>query len=348
MNIDCFALSVSARGVRVPVTIDDISRHLGLSVSTVSKALNDYNDVSEATKRRVREAAAALGYTPSAAARNLRRRRTEKLGFSYGYPVNLIGEYASRIINGAVAAAEEQGYNLILYPFREDRLDLLLQVVRAREVDGFLLMGGLNWKHTVRLLKKERMPFVVLARRVDDPDVSFVTPDDVEGGALITRHLLELGHRRIAFVTRSSLETGEDRLLGYAQALGAAGIRIDETLIARTDLARGTAYEAANRLLSLPHPPTAIIGLNDPIAIECIQAIQDRGLRIPQDVAVAGADDLRDSLAVSPALTTMHPPLAEIGRVATGTLLRMVQEPTATATQLRLPFKLVVRASTAG
>ncbi len=130
----------------MPITIEDISRQLSLSVSTVSKALNDYSDVSDATKQRVRDAALTMGYTPSAAARNLRRQRTEKIGFSYGYPTKDVGEYASRLINGAVGAAEKEGYNLTLYPFRQDRLDQLVHIARAREVDGLLLMGGPGWR----------------------------------------------------------------------------------------------------------------------------------------------------------------------------------------------------------
>ena len=330
------------------ITIEDISRQLGLSVSTVSKALNDYSDVSEATKKRVRETALTLGYTPSAAARSLRRQRTDKIGFSYGYPTTYIGEYASRLINGAVTAAEQEGYNLTLYPFTEDRFDQLMYIVRAREVDGLLLMRGISWRRTVDWLKRERMPFVVLGRRVDDPAISFVTPDDFDSGALITRHLLELGHQRIAFITRSALEFSEDRIAGYAQALEQSNIPFDESLLARTEMAPGTAYQAVNRLLSLPTPPTAVIGLNDPVAIECLQAVLDRGLRVPEDVAVAGSDDIRDSLAVTPALTTLHPPLAEIGRLAMDALLAQVADPGRPATQIKLPVELVVRQSTTG
>ncbi len=332
----------------MPIKIEDIARQLGLSVSTVSKALNDYSDVSEATKQRVREAALALGYTPSAAARSLRRQRTEKIGFSYGYPTTYIGEYASRLINGAVTAAEKEGYNLTLYPFTEDRFDQLMYIVRAREVDGLLLMRGVSWRRTVDWLKRERMPFVVLGRRVDDPAISFVTPDDFDSGALMTRHLLELGHQRIAFITRSALEFSEDRIAGYAQALERSNIPFDETLVVRTEMVPGTAYQAVNRLLSLPNPPTAVIGLNDPVAIECLQAVLDRGLRVPEDVAIAGSDDIRDSLAVTPALTTLHPPLAEIGHLAMDALLAQVADPGRPATQIKLPVELVVRQSTTG
>jgi len=251
----------------MPITIEDISRQLGLSVSTVSKALNDYVDVSDSTKQRVRERALEMGYTPSAAARSLRRQRTEKIGFSYGYPTSYIGEYASRMINGAVAAAEKEGYNITIYPFIEDRLDQLIHIVRAREVDGLLLMGGPGWRTTIDRLRQERMPMVVLVRRIDDPSISYVTSDDVDAGALITRHLLELGHQRIAFVTRAVVENSVDRLTGYTQALEEANIEYDERLVARTELASGTAYQAVNRLLSMESPPTAVVSLNDPVAI---------------------------------------------------------------------------------
>jgi DNA-binding LacI/PurR family transcriptional regulator len=332
----------------MPITIEDIAQYLGVSVSTISKALNNYDDVSQKTKHRVLLAAQELGYHPSAAARNLRRQRTEKIGFSYGYPVTYIGEYASRLINGAVAAAEKEGYNITLYPLTESRFDQLVQISRAREVDGLLLMGGKDWHSTVDWLKQERMPFVVLVRRVDDPAVSFVAPDDVDAGMAITCHMLELGHTRIAFVTRLGLDNSEDRVDGYAQALTQAGISYDEQLVVPTEIGPGTANQAVNRLLSLPNPPTAVIGLNDPVAIECQQAVLDRGLRVPDDVAIAGSDNIRDSLAVNPAITTLHPPLAEIGRLATEALLAQIADPGRTATQIKLPVKLVVRQSTQG
>jgi len=330
----------------MPITIEDISRQLGLSVSTVSKALNDYVDVSDSTKQRVRERALEMGYTPSAAARSLRRQRTEKIGFSYGYPTSYIGEYASRMINGAVAAAEKEGYNITIYPFIEDRLDQLIHIVRAREVDGLLLMGGPGWRTTIDRLRQERMPMVVLVRRIDDPSISYVTSDDVDAGALITRHLLELGHQRIAFVTRAVVENSVDRLTGYTQALEEANIEYDERLVARTELASGTAYQAVNRLLAMESPPTAVVSLNDPVAIECQQAVLGRGLRVPEDVAIAGADNIRDTLGASPPITTLHPPLAEIGRLATKTLLAQIADPGRPATRIQLPVKLVVRQST--
>lgn len=330
------------------MTIDEISRHLGVSVSTVSKALNDYSDVAPATKQRVLAAAADLGYHPTAAARNLRRQRTDKLGFSYGFPTAYIGEFASRLVNGCVAAAEQQGYNITLYPFSGNRLEQVTRITRAREVDGWLLMGGDYWEQTVRLFQREEMPFVLLNRRVDDPNVSFVTSDIVQASTLMTEHLLSLGHRRIALVTRAALETDIDRTAGYRHALAQAGFAYDDRLVKATAIAPGTAYRAMHRLLDLPEPPTAVIGTNDPVAIECLHAVKDRGLRVPQDVAVAGADNLRESLASDPPLTTLNPNLAEMGRLATETLLEQIADPSRPATQVKLPVTLIVRQSTAG
>ncbi|MCP4198933.1 MAG: LacI family transcriptional regulator [Proteobacteria bacterium] len=331
----------------MPVTIQDISRHLGLSVSAVSKALNDYDDISEGTKQRVRDAAEELGYTPSAAARNLRRQRTDKIGFSYGFPTTYIGEFASRLINGAVVAAEKEGYNLTLYPLTESRFDQLLRISRSREVDGLLLMGGEDWEETIELLKRERVPFVVLNRRVDDPEISYVTSDDVDGYKQLTEHMLNLDHKRIAYVTRSGLRLNNDRLAGYHQALSSAGVPYDESLVVFTDMAPGTAYKAAKRLLSMPDPPTAFVTIHDAVAIECVQAATDRGLYVPDDVAVAGCDNIRESLTANPPLTTLHPPLAEIGRLATEALLARVVGPSARVTRLTLPSKLIIRRSTA-
>ena len=144
------------------------------------------------------------------------------------------------------------------------------------------------------------------------------------------------------------LENSEDRISGYVQALAEANIVLDEQMIARTELAPGTAYQAVNRLLSLPSPPTAVIGLNDPVAIECQQAVLDRGLRVPDDVAIAGSDNIRDSMEANPPITTLHPPLAEIGRLAAEALLMQVVEPLRPATKIQLPAKLIVRQSTIG
>ncbi|RME99967.1 MAG: LacI family transcriptional regulator, partial [Chloroflexi bacterium] len=310
------------------VTIDDIAQKLNLSVSTVSKALNDYADVAQETRERVLTAARELDYHPSAAARSLRRRRTDKIGFSFSFPVSLMSDYISRLITGAVTAAEQQGSNLILYPLLQDQIRQVTQICRAREVDGLLLLGRAHMEQTtIALLKKEDIPFVVVGRRVEDPTVSYVTPDHAAGALAVTRHLIELGHRRIAFTTRDVLGiTSRERLASYRQALTEAGIPIDENLIVPSSPEPGDDYRAMNTLLDLPNPPTAVFAIHDTVAMECLRAATDRGLRVPDDVAIAGFDNWRAGLTSHPPLTTIHPPLRDVGFRATEILLARVAD----------------------
>lgn len=332
------------------VTIKDIAQHLGIAVSTVSKALNNYSDVSQKTKERVLAAARELDYHPSAAARNLRRRRTDKIGFSFSFPVSLMSDYISRLITGAVTAAEKQGHNLILYPLMDDQVKQLTQICRAREVDGLLLLGRAQMEQTtIALLKQEDIPFVVVGRRVENPEVSFVTPDHLSGALAITRHLIELGHKRIAFTTRPALGiTSRDRLASYRQALSEAGIPFDENLVVPTSIEPDSSYQAMNTLLDLPNPPTAVFAIHDLVAIECLRAATDRGLRVPEDVAIAGFDNWRASLTTYPPLTTIHPPLSDIGFRATEILLARVADRSLPSERVTLPVELVIRQSTAG
>ena len=330
------------------ITIQDIANRLNLAPSTVSKALNGYPHISDNTKNRVLEASQQLGYFPSAAARNLRRQRTDKIGFSFGFPVPTMSDYVSEIIVGAVIAAEKQGYNLTLYPSMDDQMKQLIQICRAREVDGLLLLGRPQMAETtLPLLMQEKIPFVVVGRRVEDPHVSFVKPDDPHGAYLVTQHLIALGHQRIAFTTRPSMGiTSRDRYAGYERALLDAGISPDPSLIIPTNFEPDSGYHAMNQLLDLPHPPTAVFAIHDLIAIECLRAAKERGLRIPQDIAIAGFDDWRASLSTQPPLTTVHPPLHEIGIKAMETLLVRIADPTLPAQQLILPVELVIRQST--
>jgi len=332
------------------VTIEDIARHLGIAVSTVSKALNDYSDVSQETKERVLAAARELNYHPSAAARNLRRRRTDKIGFSFSFPVSLMSDYISRLITGVVAAAEQQGFNVILYPLMEDQVTQLTQICRAREVDGLLLLGRAQMEQTtIALLKQERIPFVVAGRRVENPEVSFVTPDHSAGALAVTRHLIELGHRRIAFTPRPELgATSRDRLASYKQALAEAEIPFEEDLLAFTSTVPGHDYQAMDKLLDLPNPPTAVFAIHDTVAMECLRAATDRGLRVPEDLAIAGFDDWRASLTTQPPLTTVHPPLSDVGFQATKILLARVADRSLPPERVTLPVELIVRQSTAG
>ena len=330
------------------VTIQDIARHLDLAPSTISKALNDYPHISPATRVRVMEAVRELGYYPSAAARNLRRRKTDRIGFLYGFVTADVGEYALRLINGAVNAAEKAGYNVLLYPLTGNQGEKLTRICNTGEVEGLILMGGEHLAESIKLLQKERIPFVVLNRQLDEPDVSFVSADYHKVTYEAIHHLIELGHKRIAYVGQNALEKlNSDRAFSFRQILREADLIVDDRLVTSADPEPGAGYEVMRKLLDLADPPTAVLTIHDPLAIECLQAVVDAGLRAPEDVAIIGSDNLRESQSTKPPLTTIHPPLAEIGRQAMEGLLRQISDDSFPPTRLILPAKLIIRQSTA-
>lgn len=331
------------------VTIRDIAKHLDLSVSTISRALNGYDDVAPRTRQRVFEAARELGYYPSAAARDLRRRRTNRIGFSYGFPTTDVGEFAARLINGAVSAAEKADYNMMLYPLTGNQVEKLARICQTREVEGLLLMGSEHLAESIDLLQNERIPFIVLNRQIGRPDVSYVTADHRQANLEAMHHLIGLGHRRIAYIGQPALQQYDsDRVASYRQALKEANLTFDESLMKSTGKEGGAGYRAMRNLLDLSPPPTAVLAIHDVVAIECLQAVIDAGLRVPEDVAIIGSDNLRSSQSTEPPLTTIHPPLAEIGRLAMDSLVARLDDDTLPPTRLTLPAKLVIRQSTIG
>jgi len=331
------------------VTIQDIAQHLNLAVSTVSKALNDYPDVSPKTKARVLDCASQMGYYPSATARNLRRRRTDKIGFLFSFPISAISEYVSNLITGAIFSAENEGYNLILYPQMENQVDALTRICRAREVDGLLVLNRAGLDQSLAVLEKESIPFVLVDRRAEQPEVSYVCSDHYHGALQIMRHLVELGHQRIAYTARTLLGiTNRDRLAGYKQVLAETGLPFDEKLVVSTDADLHSGYHAMNKLLDLPNPPTAVFAIHDLIAVECLQAATDRGLRVPDDVAIVGFDNWHLAETTKPPLTSVQTPQTEIGKLATETLLTRVADNTLPPTRITLPVNLIPRQSTLG
>lgn len=329
------------------VRIKDVASDLQMSVSTVSKALNGYPHVAVETRDRVSSAAQRLGYVPLGAARDLRRRRTDRIGFLYGFSSAEVGEYASRQINGAVAAAEAAGYNMLLYPFDRDPISKISRLCRSREVDGLLLMGTGRLAKSLAELHDCDMPFVVLARQFDD-DTPFVSADHRAATTLATDHLVELGHRRIAYLGESDLGSINDaRIDGYRRSLAAASIDDDHELIVDAS-DRPAAIEAARRLLTRAHPPTAVVAVHDQHAIACLDAAHENGRVVPDDLAVVGFDNLRSSETARPRLTTVECPLDAIGRAGAEALLGQLADAAPATTQSTFTSTLIARESTLG
>lgn len=336
----------------MPVTINDLSKTLGVSRSTISKALNDRPDVSPDTKRRVLQAAHDLGYQPSAAARNLRRQRTNKIGLVVTYPIHRVSDFLSELIPGMATVAEEAEYNLILYTSMVGSAERIQNLCRSREVDGIIIAWPPRLSETValsQLLTEEDMPHIFLPRRVPHATISYVAADHVQGARLLTQHLIAVGHRRIGFERLPEVyETDDDRHAGYVQALRDAEISYDPALVIAADSEDADyGWRSFHAFQALDEPPTAILFFTDPLAIRALSHAKARGIRVPQDLSIAGYDGISSSGVTEPALTTVRQSTAEMGVLAVESLLKLITDGGAESQQHILPVELIVRQSTA-
>ena len=332
----------------MPVSIEDVARHLGLSVSAVSKALNDYPDISVETKARVAEAAAGLGYHPSAAARSLRRHCTERIGI-VNTSTSYNSDYYMELLRGVTMAAEQTDYNLMLYTNVHMQPQRLQRICRAREVDGVLLISGDEIAEALDTLLAEDLPLVVLGRREERSEISFIASDAMADGVLGTRHLIELGHRRIGFL--SSLldaQTCDDCIAGYRQTLQEAGIPDDPALITAAPFRPGAGGEAMKVLLTQDPRPTAVVAISNSVAQEALRALTECGLSVPQDIAIVAIGDTWLSLLTTPPLTSTCRPLFEMGKQSVEMLLARIANPHQPPERIICPVSLVVRESTVG
>ena len=341
-------LASTSTGPRGRVTIRDVAERAGVSIATVSRVLNQREDVSPETRELVRRIVRESGYRANRSARGLSRGRTGLVGVLVPlvYPA-----YFSAILAGAAEALYEQDMRLVLSPTQHehDREVSLLDRLAHGLTDGALLVLPEESGDELRTLLDQGFNFVVVDPSRPLPGtVPSVSAAHAAGADQAMRHLLELGHRRIAALTGpDGWVATEERRRGYHAALAAAGIMPDPALVARGDFEIGGGEHAAHRVLEADDPPTAIFAFNDNMAIGAVRAARARGLRVPEDLSIVGFDDTFEASIVTPPLTTVRQPLAEMGRMAVNLLVRLLQNQRIEALHVELETKLVVRESTA-
>ncbi len=340
-------------GPRPSVTIRDVAARLELSITTVSRALDGYDDVAEATRERVVQAAAEMGYAPSSAARGLRRRRADVIGYILPASGGRFSDpFFSEFIAGLGDEVTAQGFDLLVSKAQPDtpaEQKLYARWICSRLVDGMILnrMRLRDWR--VSYLLKSGLPFVANGRTAHRGQFPFIDMDSRGAFARLVAHLAARGHRRIAYIGAPKGITLEaERHAGYRDGLTAAGLEPNESWVASGDLTRDGGYEAARRLLALPEPPTAILGVNDLTAIGAMRAVHEKGLRTGVDVAVAGYDGTEDSAHTQPPLTTLRQPTYDTARRVVRMLAAIIRDEPLEEREIIIMPELVVRASTGG
>lgn len=332
----------------MPATIKDVARNAGTSVATVSYVVSGNRYVSPELTARVREAMHALDYHPSGVARSLRNRRTNNIGLLLS---DITNPFFPEIARGTLDAARAASYHVLVCntDTLPDEARYYIRVLRAQRVAGMIFTSVTPEDEPVlrQLLRTGEVPFVLVNRRIDGLECDFVGIDNVASATIMMRHLLGLGHRRIAFIAGpSSSSASAARLRGYQKALAGEGIAYDPELIEEGALTDETGYVAARRLLA--QRPRAIFAANDAMALGALNALFDAGLRVPEDVAVVGHDDVAFASYRNVALTTMHQSRYEMGRLGIQLLTERITRGEGEPREVILPTRLIVRRTCGG
>ncbi len=328
-------------------TIRDIADLAGVSIATVSRVLNDRPDVAPETRESVMQVVRKHGFTTNRGARGLSSGRTGIVGLT----LPLVNDsYFGPILGGASEALYEQDMRILLCPtlHEHDREVSLMDRLTRGTTDGAILM--LPEESTEELLHLQELgyPFVVVDPRESPPDgIPCVSAMHSAGAKLATEHLLQLGHRHIAAMGGTpGWYANDERVIGFRAAMAAARLLPDPDMILYTDWSIPTGEQAAEELLSRPDPPTAIFCFNDNAAIGALNVARRRGIRVPEDLSIVGFDDTFQATIVTPALTTVRQPLAELGRMGVSLLSRLIEGQRLDAMRIELATTLVVREST--
>jgi LacI family transcriptional regulator len=325
----------------VGITIGDVSRAAGVSIKTVSRVLNGERYVSLALREKVDAAVRELGYRPNFAARALGGRRSFQIALIYDNPSPY---FAQNIQAGVMERCAEAGYRMIAQPCvagSPAMLEEIAALIDQAQLDGVILTAPFTEDEAVRaMLKARQLPYVMISPAVVDAAVASASIDQAEAAQAMTAYLITNGHRRIGFVGGSErFATSARRLSGYRAALDEAGISFDTTLVCSGDYDFASGSKAADTLLALPIPPSAIFASSDDMAAGVLATAHRMGINVPDQLSVAGFDNTDLAAVVWPPLTTISQPVRDLAYAAADLLLSGKTD------QLQLDFELVIRAS---
>jgi LacI family transcriptional regulator len=329
------------------VTIEEIAKLANVSKTTVSRVLNNKPDVSPGTRTRILALIAEYDFQPNVFAKAITLQKSHNIGLIIPHDVDYIfsNQFYVEVLRGVSTAVDRHGYHLLLCYLHGGNF---VNIYKQKKVDGFIVMSpGSPHQNIIESLKRVGAPFVSTAKISAEEEMVYVDVDNFLGATLAIEHLVSLGHRRIAFVGKPALRSSLDRLHGYQHVLEQAGISLDEELvkIAPSSSIDG-GYQTTMAMLTGKKIPTAMFLTNDVMAYGAVKAIQDSGLRVPEDISVVGFDDVPLALYTTPPLTTVRQPAYEKGDTAADLLIQYLDEGQIPESRI-LEVELIIRGSTA-
>lgn len=328
------------------VTIVDVAREANVSYSTVSRVVNNFPHVKPETRERVEAAMVKLGYVANLQARSLAGGRSQVIGMLI---YELDTSYHVEIVKGVDAEIANANYDLMLSTThkRKGKESSYVTQLAQGMADGLLLVLPRNLEFYKKELDRRGFPYVLIDHPgLECDDCSAVLTANWQGAYNATCYLIELGHRRIGFVTGFiEVASAQDRLAGYQAALRDHGLLVDPELICKGDFLEPSGYEAGLKFLQLVKPPTAVFASSDMCAFGVMKAVQEAGCRVPADVSIVGFDDIPEASYMRPMLTTVRQPLRSMGQVATRILIERIEDPTLPTKRVEFPTELIVRES---
>lgn len=330
----------------MPLTLEDIARLSGVSRSTVSRVINAEVNVKEMTRRKVQEVINSYNFQPNLAARGLVTGRTNVIGVVIPASVAVVftDPYFPQLLQGISALCNTRDYSVMLWlaePEFERRM--ISRILHNGLVDGVVVASIAMNDPIIESLIESKMPFILIGRHPTE-DVNYLDVDNVQSGRKATMHLVRLGYKRIATITgKQSQVAGYDRYQGYVKALQDSDHPVKPELVAEGDFTEESGYKAMQRLLK--YKPDAVFVASDMMAFGAMRALRDANLRIPEDVAVVGFDDIPASSKAIPPLTTVRQAIVQMGSLAVDALINIIETGTKTTQKVIMDTELVVRES---
>ena len=328
------------------ITIKDVAKKAGVSISTVSRVINDSKPVTDEVKQKVLDVIKETGYIPNPLARSLVTKRSQLIGVIVP---EVSDSFVNEVLNGIEEVAKMYDYEILLantYSDKEQELKSI-NLLRAKQVEGIVMVCWKVEEDHINYIQNCGIPATYISKTARDYDIYTVSTSNKEATYDMTKYLIDKGHEEIAFIMTSKDDTvlERERLSGYEQALNESNIKLDESLIKYGGTTYEAGYESMKELLEEGIVPQAAFVTGDEAAIGAINAACDKGYKVPEDISVAGFKDVKIAKMYRPKLTTVYQPLYDMGAVAIRMVIKLINKEHLESKKIELPYKIIERES---